>query len=730
MKNIILFFVCLFSTSMMAQNSINLTPRAKSVTMNDGKVALPQNMTVSYGNLPDEMAVEAARFASDIKATTGILVMATNASGGFVRMMFDTTKGEEGYALNITSEGIEVKAKTSKGFFYAFQTIKKMLPANVMAHKYDARQTYSLPCVSIEDEPRFGYRGFMLDVSRHFFTVEELKRMIDVMAAYKMNVFHWHLTDDQGWRAEIKKYPRLTTVGATAPNCRITDMKRGTYWTNQPYGPYFYTQDDMREIVKYCADRHIDVLPEVDMPGHFVAALAAYPEFSCWPNNPPTVWVNGGVSTNVMNVSDPKAIRFVQNIIDELADIFPYPFFHIGGDECPTSAWEENAACQTLYKQLGLTSYRQLQSRFINQISKYLQSKGKRTVVWNESVTAKDADLNLVKEYNPVVMSWHPCQAGAAKGAELGLQTIITEYHSSTDGLGGGYYINRRQSNSPKEPDGAGYGDDTVEGCYAYVPVPNSVEDAKKAQYIGVQATFWCEWVANREYLEYLALPRLMAVAEAGWTQQQDKNFEDFKSRMAQDTVMLNMGGYEYGRHMWRDALADMPRPVLGKWYRIQTMANDTRANTCFELLTAQSPMVEKYGDKGAKENVLWNGRTVIAGDKAYDYQMWCLEDSPEFPSKYALVCKAFPDGSLVPVPNEQGVGGRFTYDKSKKHYAFILGDGGFGETKSGSNYYTIRPTQTVNWYLNSSMERQGFAVNLWNSPNDGKGGMWEFVAP
>ena len=193
MKNIILFVVCLLSTSMMAQNAINLTPRAKSVTVNDGKVVLPQTMTVCYGNLPDEMGVEAARFASDIKAAAGIRAVATSATDGFVRMMLDTTKGEEGYALNITSEGIEIKAKTNKGFFYAFQTIKKMLPANVMAHKYDARQTYSLPCVSIEDEPRFGYRGFMLDVSRHFFTVEELKRIIDIMAAYKMNVFHWQI---------------------------------------------------------------------------------------------------------------------------------------------------------------------------------------------------------------------------------------------------------------------------------------------------------------------------------------------------------------------------------------------------------------------------------------------------------------------------------------------------------------------------------------------------------
>ena len=174
---------------------------------------------------------------------------------------------------------------------------------------------YTLPVVTIADEPRFRYRGFMLDVSRHFFGVEQLKRMIDIMAAYKMNYFHWHLTDDQGWRAEIKKYPHLTTVGATAPNCRITDMKRGTYWTNEPYGPYFYTREEMLEVVEYCAQRHITVIPEVDMPGHFVAALAAYPEYGCDPSHPVTVWTTGGVSRDVLNVANPRAIQFAKDVL-------------------------------------------------------------------------------------------------------------------------------------------------------------------------------------------------------------------------------------------------------------------------------------------------------------------------------------------------------------------------------------------------------------------------------
>lgn len=548
---------CLLALCMIGRawaNDINLTPRAKSVTATGETLYLPTGFVVNYGNLADSLAVEAARFVSDINAATGMGALATNGENGLMKMEVDESISAQGYALEITKGGVNIKASTTTGFFYAFQTIKKILPAHVMARVYKAESELHLPCVSIQDEPRFGYRGFMLDVSRHFFTVQELKRLIDLMAAYKMNCFHWHLTDDQGWRAEIKKYPRLTTVGATASNTRVTDMKLGTYWINRPYGPYYYTQEEMREVVQYCRQRHIDVLPEVDMPGHFVAAMAAYPEYSCTPNNPPTVWTDGGVSSNVLDVSNPLGIKFVKDIIDELCDIFPYPYFHIGGDECPTNQWEQHAGCQALFQQKGMKSYRELQSRFINEISGYLASKGKRTVMWNESVTAGGADLDLVKQYNPVIMCWHPCQQGAAKAASLGLQNIVTEYHSQTNGLGGGYYINRKLSNDPSEPDGAGRGDDSVEGCYAYVPVPENVTPEAQKHYVGVQATFWTEWVANNEYLEYLALPRLMAVAEAGWTPQELKDFEDFRSRMEQDRELLDLGGYQYSKHIFQSS--------------------------------------------------------------------------------------------------------------------------------------------------------------------------------
>lgn len=549
-KKVLVCTLLFCATTVMSQVSVNLTPLPMEMTQGKGNFKLTDGIRIAVNSLNDAIIAEAHKFAETLKRTTNLNVTICNDKKAEIALSIDASCPEEGYKLQISKNSVKVKASTPTGFFYAFQSIKKMLPANVMAGVKDATVTeYTLPVVNINDEPRFDYRGFMLDVSRHFFTIEEVKRMIDIMATYKMNVFHWHLTDDQGWRAEIKKYPRLTTIGSKSQNCRITDMQKGTYWTNEPYGPYYYTQEQMREVVKYAAERHIDVLPEVDMPGHFVAAMASYPEYSCTPRGQHNVLTHqGGVWDDVLNVGNPKAVQFAKDILAELCDIFPYPYIHIGGDECPTSAWEKNIDCQELYKKLGIDSYRKLQSNFIKDISDFVESKGKHLIVWNESVTAEGADLDLIRQSGATVMSWHPCQKGARMAAELGLNTIVTEYHSAT----GGYYINRRQSKDEGEPDGAGYGDDTVEGCYNYVPVPDNVPAELKKYYKGIQATFWTEWVSNREYLEYLALPRLIAVAEAAWTPQGKKNFDSFKLRMEADRKMLDYNGYNYGKHIFK----------------------------------------------------------------------------------------------------------------------------------------------------------------------------------
>ena len=725
--------LCLFTVLLpiAAQTPfVNLTPKAKLMTTKAGELPLPEGFVVNTANLPDSLVAEATKFVAAINLATPLnATTASDDATALIQMAIPSSALDaEGYKLSVKEDGVKVEASTSAGFYYAFQTLKKILPANVMAGvKDEAVTAYALPYVNINDEPRFGYRGFMLDVARHFFTVEEVKRMLDIMAVYKMNRFHWHLTDDQGWRVEIKRYPKLTTVGATRANSWTVDINHGDYWTNEQYGPYFYTQEEIKEVVAYAKERHIEIIPEIDMPGHFVAAMTAYPEFSCWPEGAHALWVTGGISTDVLNVANPEAVQFAKNILEELCELFPYPQVHIGGDECPTSAWEGNALCQQRYRELGLTSYRQLQTHFIKEIGDFLATKGKKMAVWNESITAGGADLDMMKETGATIYCWTPCQASAKKAAEMGLPNVVTEYYN-------GYYINRRQW-STGEPTGAGPGTDNLETVYNYVPVPANTSSSLLKYYTGVQGTFWTEHVANREYMEYLALPRLLAVAEAGWTQQKDKNFADFKKRFNADTKMLDYNGYEYGKHyVDKEAEGEGDGKVMPKtstaeetyWYRIVTKATDARSGRCWELLSATSPLVSEHSGKNAAEGRIWTNAQAAEGDANYDYQQWSFEQSADYPGRYAIVCKAQPEGSLNPTPTAQNNSGRWNYDASTKHYAFVIGDGGYG-TSGANYYYTVRSENISGWYLNSSMAGQGMAVNLWTNAADGSGGHWEF---
>ncbi len=733
MKKTLLTVICGLVTllPLAAQTPfVNLTPKAKLMTTTAGELPLPEGFVVNTANLADSLAAEATKFIEAINAATPLnATTASNDATALIQMALPTVALDaEGYKLFVKEDGVKIEATTSAGFYYAFQTLKKILPANVMAGvKDETITTYALPLVNINDEPRFGYRGFMLDVARHFFTVEEVKRMIDIMAVYKMNRFHWHLTDDQGWRVEIKRYPKLTTIGATRANSWTVDMYHGDYWTNETYGPYFYTQEEIKDVVAYAKERHIEIIPEIDMPGHFVAAMTAYPEYSCWPEGSHALWVTGGISSDVLNVANPEAVQFAKNILEELCELFPYNQIHIGGDECPTSAWEGNALCQQRYRELGLTNYRQLQSHFIKEIGEFLASKGKKMAMWNESITAGGADLDLMRETGATVYCWTPCQASAKKAAEMGLPNVVTEYSN-------GYYINRKQW-STGEPTGAGYGTDNLETVYNYVPVPNNTSASLLKYYTGVQGTFWTEHVANREYMEYLALPRLLAVAEAGWTQQKDKNFADFKKRFNADTKMLDYNGYEYGKHYVDKDDAEggdgkvMPKTSTAEetyWYRIVTKATDARSGRCWELLSETSPLVSEHSGKNAAAGRLWTNAKATEGDDNYDYQQWRFEQSEEHPDRYAIVCKAQPEGSINPTPTAQNNTGRWNYDATVKHYAFVIGDGGYGP--SGANYYyTVRSENISGWYLNASMAGQGMAVNLWSNAADGAGGHWEF---
>ena len=722
-----------------ADSRINLTPTPMKMTLGNGTLILPQSFTISTGQLPDSLSNEATKFANHFAGVTGYTVdVKAQAADALITMSLYTGSenlGCEGYTLDVTADGIAINATCANGFYYAFQSIKKMLPANVMAGVKDAAVTeYALPIVSIVDAPRFEYRGFMLDVSRHFFELDEIKRIIDVMSYYKLNRFHWHLTDDQGWRFEVKKYPRLTTVGATRSNNWITDRYYGGYYTGEPYGPYFYTQEQCREIVAYAAERHIEVVPEVEFPGHSCAVNAADPELSCNPNAGHSVQISGGIFSDVLNVASPLVLQFAKDVLDEIIEVFPYSQIHIGGDETPTNAWQSNAECQAMMQKMGFTNYRQLQSHFVRQVSDYVTSKEgdkKRTVImWNESLTAGGTDEEKILGTGGTMMCWEignaqPC---ALKAAQNGMKSIITTQVP--------YYINRRQSTDADEPKVAGYGTDNVKAVYDYAPIPSNVPANLHKYYVGVQGTFWAEHVQDNDLLEYLALPRLTAIAETGWTPAAKKNFSDFQQRITKDTLLLNYNNYDYGRHYILSANAGNEEKVMPKastdeektWYRIVTTATDARAGRCIQLLRPGMNIADKTGTAPAGR--LWNSEVIEDENNAgYDYQLWAFMQDPANPQRWALVNKAKPNGSVKGTPTAENNTGRWDYDESNRHYDFILGDKAYSQNGNGNYNYSIRSQKVSNgnMCLNYAGPGQNHSINLWSDPADGNGGIWEF---
>lgn len=538
MKKLFLLLAVAILTTVVchAEQFVNLTPAPANMTVGTGVFRIPAGMKITAQGLTPEMQSEVTKFISDFNKSTGLGI----GEGKNGRMIVRLNKeiATEGYNLEVTAKGIVLEASSPAGLFYGLQTIKKILPANVMAGtNYPRQKSYELPVVSIQDRPAYGYRGFMLDVSRHFFTADEIKRMLDVMSYYKLNRFHWHLTDDQGWRLPMDKYPLLTTVGATAPDVVITDYRaKKQYKAGKPYGPYSYTKEEIKDIVDYAKKLHIEVVPEVDMPGHFVAAMVAYPELSCDPKADRKVWDHGGVSRDVLNVANPAAVKLGEDVIDQLAELFPYPYIHIGGDECPTVAWENNADCRALMEKEGMKNPRQLQNRFIKQMADRAAKHGKKLYVWNEALTEEGADSAMLKNIDATVFCWVGVPQAVKKATSNGLGAIFTPI--------GPYYINRRQSRDAAP--GAGPGNDDVKRTYTTVPFTTAV--GSKDNCLGVQGTFWTEHVSDPDYMEYLALPRLIAIAEAGWTPQEKKDFADFQKRMTADAQLLDLGGYKYTR--------------------------------------------------------------------------------------------------------------------------------------------------------------------------------------
>ena len=531
-KNIFLILIVLitsFSTITNAQDNgpnMGIIPAPVSIKKNTGTFTLSRETSI-VADSPDNKAI---LFLADYLHSKKMLNIHPKANSGndVANSIVLTSSGTdglpaEGYRLTITPERITIAGKGA-GLFYGIQTLIQLIPAEGMA-------SLSLPCVQIEDYPRFGYRGMMLDVCRHFFSVEFVKKYIDLMAAYKFNTFHWHLTDDQGWRIEIKKYPRLTTIGSQRAQTVIGNYHDRTpqQYDNTPYGG-FYTQDQIRDVVKYAADRYITIIPEIEMPGHSEAALAAYPELSCDPSRTYKVSETWGVFYDVYCPSE-KTFTFLQDVLTEVMDLFPSKYIHIGGDEVPKNVWKESPFCQKLIKKLKLKNEEGLQSYFIQRMEKFVNSKGRSIIGWDEIL---EGGLSP----NATVMSWRG-EAGGIAAAQQNHDVIMTPGS-------GGLYLDAAQGKLSDEPVGIG-GYSPLQKTYSYNPTPPSLTPDQQKHILGAQANLWTEYIPTEAKADYMLLPRLLAVSELNWTPLANKNFNDFANvRLPYHLAWLDKNNFDY----------------------------------------------------------------------------------------------------------------------------------------------------------------------------------------
>ena len=477
----------------------------------------------------------AARLATVTGGTNPVTVADEMPASG-IRFVTDESLPAEGYELNVDGEGIEVRASQFPGFLYALQSLGQLLPAAVYGTEPAPDAAWEVPCVKIADAPRFAYRGMHLDVARHFFSVDEVKRYIDVMAIHKLNTLHWHLTDDQGWRIEIKRYPELTAVGSIR-KATVVRKEWGTY-DDTPYGG-FYTQDEIRDVVEYAADRGVTVIPEIDLPGHMLAALTAYPELGCT-GGPYEVWGRWGVADDVLCPGREKTFEFLEGVLTEVMELFPSEYIHIGGDECPKVRWEKCPRCQAKIRQLGLkddgehTAEHYLQSYVTDRIGKFLAQHGRRIIGWDEILEGRAPS-------DAVVMSWRGSEGGIA-AAKLGHDVIMTPNSH--------FYFDYYQSlDTDAEPFGIGVYI-PMEQVYSYDPAFPELTPEQQKHILGVQANLWTEYVLSDEHLEYMLLPRLAALSEVQWCLPETKDWNRFIGSFRMDKIYSQLG-YEFAKHIF-----------------------------------------------------------------------------------------------------------------------------------------------------------------------------------
>ena len=493
--------------------------------LNDGTIiAYPEHNELLKRNA--EFLAEYISQSTGRTLQTEALAPGSEAPKGAITLGLDPAIGNrEGYVLTVKADRVTLNGQTENGVFYGIQTLRKSIPAETKA------TSILLPAGSIQDEPRFSYRGMHLDVGRHFFPIEFVKKYIDLLALHNMNTFHWHLTEDQGWRIEIKKYPKLTEIGAWRDRT-VIDRNTEEY-DNTRYGG-FYTQEQAKEIVKYAGERYITVIPEVDLPGHMLAALAAYPEMGCT-GGPYEVCPRWGVFEDVLCIGNEKSMQFLEDVMAEIIDIFPSKYIHIGGDEAPRTRWEKCPKCQARIRTEKLkadknhTAEDRLQSYCMTRIEKLLNSKGRQIIGWDEILEGDVAP-------NATVMSWRG-SAGGIKAAQLGHDVIMTPNDYC-------YFDYYQSEDTRHEPFAIG-GFVPLEKVYSLNPTASLTEEQAK-HILGTQANLWTEYIPTSEQVEYMVLPRMAALAEVQWTQLEKKDYTNFTTRLAGLIGLYRRDGLNY----------------------------------------------------------------------------------------------------------------------------------------------------------------------------------------
>lgn len=553
MRSLIKSFIFLFLPFAISAQEITIIPQPASLKRGAGYFNLGKNTTLV---VQDDGDLPAAEFFNNyLQEFYGfsLPVSKTPVKNAirFYTKKFIKAPDKDGYSFEANSTGISISGDTYAGTFYGMQTLIQLLPLNRSA-------ALKIPAVSVQDAPRFNYRGMHLDVGRHFFPVSFVKKYIDYITLHKMNYFHWHLTDDQGWRIEIKKYPRLTTVGGWR-NGTIIGRYPGTGNDGLRYGG-FYTQEEIREVVAYAAQRHITVVPEIEMPGHASAAIAAYPELSCFPEEPTKnyypkdcAWAGDstgkqvqqtwGVFDDVFCAGKENTFQFLQDVLDEVLPLFPSRMIHVGGDECPKANWKKCPLCQQRMKENGLKDEHELQSYFIQRMEKYLNGKGRKLIGWDEILEGGLAP-------NAAVMSWRG-ESGGIAAAKQHHEVVMTP----TDYA----YFDYSQTTNEDSVTIGGFV--SLEKVYNYNPIPAAL-DAEEGKYVlGAQANLWTEYIKNPRKVEYMIFPRLTALSEVLWSVPQKKNWNDFEKRMQVQFNRYNLWKANYSRAFFDLRSSILPAP-------------------------------------------------------------------------------------------------------------------------------------------------------------------------